>query len=370
MSSPLNILKQRIQTLDGLRFLAALGVLWIHTWTIHGNPRFYIGKIDIADFLAIGVNGVELFFVISGFCMYYFYANKSGFSYHDFYRFLIKRWVRLSPAFYVVTIIYIVVNKYVHHYNVNAFYSFLHSVFYLNYFLGRYYTASHFWTLTVEWQFYVIIPFVLIYQNRIGFKNTFFIIFGIIFSAAIISVFILKNTNDNFTGTIIFRGIEFGCGVIAARLVMKNNTWFKNRVLWLIAFIVIVYSGRVLVSKPILNLSFYYYNLFKLLGFTFMGIGFAGILYLSITSVKWLNLILGNRLFKTMGRISYSFYLLHALVFPVVAGFVMHYAPLFKGIAAPVVSTLISAVVLYPLSLLSYRLLEKPFLSVGNLTTK
>jgi len=158
--------------------------------------------------------------------------------------------------------------------------------------------------------------------------------------------------------------------VIAARLVMKNNAFFKNRILWLITFIVIVYAGRVLVSKPILNLSTYYYNLFKLLGFTLMGMGFAGILYLSITSVKWLNLILGNRVFKTMGRISYSFYLLHALVFPVIARFTMTQMPFLKGIMAPVVSTCISAVILYFLSMVSYNLLEKPFLSIGNLTTK
>ena len=125
-------MKQRIQTLDGLRFLAAMGVLWIHTWTIFGNPRCYIGKVDLANFLAIGQNGVDLFFVISGFCMYYFYAIKSAFSYRDFYRFLVKRWVRLSPAFYVATIIYLLVWKFIYHVQINSVANFLHSVFYLN----------------------------------------------------------------------------------------------------------------------------------------------------------------------------------------------------------------------------------------------
>jgi peptidoglycan/LPS O-acetylase OafA/YrhL len=48
----------------------------------------------------------------------------------------------------------------------------------------------------------------------------------------------------------------------------------------------------------------------------------------------------------------------------------MQHLPSLKGIAAPMFSTLISVVILYPLSLLSYHLLEKPFLSIGNLTTK
>jgi peptidoglycan/LPS O-acetylase OafA/YrhL len=363
-------LKQRIQTLDGLRFLAALGVLWIHTWTAHGNPRWFIGKVDMANFMAIGVNGVELFFVISGFCMYYFYASKIDFSYRDYSRFLFKRWVRLSPAFYAITVIYVLIDKLIYHQNISPLLFFVHSAFYLNFILAGYGAASHFWTLSVEWQFYFVIPFLLIYQNKIGFKKTFVIIFGLIVLAAITSVFILKNTNDDFTITLLFRGVEFGFGVIAARLLIKTNAYFKNRKLWFIAFIVITYTGRVLVSKPVLSLSFYYYNLYKLSGFTLMGLGFAGILYLSVTSQKWLSLFLGNRFFKKMGRISYSFYLFHALIYPIVVGYIITHTPFLTGIAAPIVSTIISAVILYPVSVLSFNLLEKPFLSIGNLTAK
>jgi peptidoglycan/LPS O-acetylase OafA/YrhL len=363
-------LRQRIQTLDGLRFLAALGVLWIHAWTYHGNARFHIGRIDLADFLALGGNGVDLFFVISGFCMYYFYASKSDFSYHDFYRFLVKRWVRLSPAFYAATIIYLLYRLFIDHNISFNIIDILNSVFYLNSIFPQHNIAAHFWTLGVEWQFYFIIPFLLIYQNRIGFKKTFSIIFGILFLVAVICVFIINKQSDLLTDQIFFRGIEFGCGTIAARLLIKNNAFFTSRILWLIAFIIITYAGRILISKPVLSLSDNYYNLFKLFGFTLLGVGFAGILYLSVTSFKWLNLILGNKLFKTMGKISYSFYLWHALVLPVVAAFTLKFLPFEKGIIAPVITTCISAVILYPVSLLSYNLLEKPFLSIGNLTTK
>jgi peptidoglycan/LPS O-acetylase OafA/YrhL len=363
-------LRQRIQTLDGLRFLAALGVLWIHAWTYHGNARFYIGRIDLADFLALGGNGVDLFFVISGFCMYYFYASKSDFSYHDFYRFLVKRWVRLSPAFYTATIIYLLYYIFIYHNTSFHVIDVLNSIFYLNSILQDHNIAAHFWTLGVEWQFYFTIPFLLIYQNRAGFKKTFIVIFGFLFLIALLSVFILKSQFDLLTYQIIFRGLEFGFGIIAARLLIKNPAFFKNRILWLITFIVITYAGRVLISKQVLNLSANYYNLFKLFGFSLLGCGFAGILYLSVTSVKWLNLILGNRLFKTMGRISYSFYLWHGLILPLIAGYTIKYLPFEKGILAPVITTCISALILYPVSQLSYNLLEKPFLSIGNLTTK
>jgi peptidoglycan/LPS O-acetylase OafA/YrhL len=71
-----------------------------------------------------------------------------------------------------------------------------------------------------------------------------------------------------------------------------------------------------------------------------------------------------------MGRISFSFYLLHALVVPVIAGYTMKFMPFTKSIIAPIITTCVSAIILYPISKLSYNLLEKPFLSIGNLTTK
>ena len=363
-------MRQRIQTLDGLRFLAALGVLWIHSWTYHGNPRFYIGKLDIADILAIGGNGVDLFFVISGFCMYYFYASKSGFTYQDFSKFIVKRWARLSPAFYVSTILYIFVFKYVYHYRIDPLLSFVHSLFYFNYILSQYTTASPFWTLTVEWQFYFTIPFLLIYQNKIGFRKTFALIFGLLFIIAVVSVCIFRDQSDLITNSILFRGVEFGCGIIAARVFLTKIIVLNYRAIWLIASIIILYIGRIAVSKVILNSFPVYYNLVKLPGFIIMAIGFAGILYLSLTSAKWLNAILGNKLFKTFGRISYSFYLLHALIQPPVADWVIQYLPFIKGMMAPVATTVICTVILYPVALLSFNLLEKPFLSIGNLTTR
>jgi len=347
-----------------------MGVLWIHNWIAFRTPRCYVGKIDIADFLALGANGVDLFFVISGFCMYYFYGTKSDFSYESFARFIKKRWLRLSPAFYAATVIYIIVGKYVYHYPFSLVFNFLHSVFYLNYIGGQYNTARHFWTLTVEWQFYFIIPFLLIYQNKIGFKRSFTIIFGAVCMVTIATILFLKVGSDFLTYTLLFRVTEFACGVLAARLLLHKDIKLKYRALWLMGFILVTYCGRVMISAKVLSLSVEYCNLYKIIGYASMGVGFAGMLYLAVTSAQWLANLLGNSMFKTMGRISYSFYLFHVLIFPPIVVFVQTYLHSFTGIAAPMISTLISAIILYPVSMLSFHFLEKPFLSVGNLTTK
>ncbi|HVW96635.1 MAG TPA: acyltransferase [Mucilaginibacter sp.] len=362
-------MRQRIQTLDGLRFLAAIGVLWIHAWTLCGNPRYYIAGIDVASILAIGGNGVDLFFVISGFCMYYFYASKSNFSYHDFYRFIVKRWVRLSTAFYAATLVFMLVASGRYHTPFSPIPLFT-SVFYLNSIFPQYTAATHFWTLGVEWQFYLVVPFLLIYQNRTGFTKTFTGIFGLLLFVAIASVFIFKSGFDLLTEQIIYRGSEFGCGVVIARLLYTGRTVLRNRIFCLVLFLVLTYAGRIMISKTVLSLLQDYYNLFKVIGFAVMAAGFAGILFMALTSAKWLNLLLGNRVFKTMGRISYSFYLWHPLVLSFAGAQVVKFIPVEKGMITPVAITIASTILLYPISLLSYALLEKPFLSVGNLSTK
>ncbi|WP_374951539.1 acyltransferase family protein [Mucilaginibacter sp.] len=362
-------MKNRIQALDGLRFLAAAGVLWIHTWTLFGNPRFYVGKLDLASIIAIGGNGVELFFVISGFCMYYFYSRRPFSSYRDFGHFFLKRWVRLSPAFYTATVIYLL-----HEYFFNSGsrmqgLQLIHSLFYLNYWLGEYGVANHFWTLTVEWQFYLLVSLLLVWQRKAGFRRSFLYLFSLLGLAAVTTVFVYKAGSDYLTGTILFRGVEFGAGILTARLLLYPRPAFKNRKIWFFIFVAIICTGRVLVSERALRLAVHYYNLFKLAGFTLMGIGFSGFLYIIITSNGRLARLFGNRLMVSLGRVSYSFYLFHALIFPYVTGYIVRWG-IFQGIFGPLVATGCSILILYPLSLLSYTVLEKPFLSVGNMTSK
>lgn len=358
-------LRERLDTLDGLRALAALGVLWIHSWTFHGNPRLQIAGLDITNLLTLGGNGVDLFFVISGFCMYYFYAQKTAFSYQYFWTFIKKRWLRLSPAFYTVTLIYILFS-----YNANHEYSilksFFTSFFYLNS-ISSYNAAGLFWSLSAEWQFYLIIPFVLIYQHKYSFHDIFYLTIVILGTISILSVLILKKKSDFLIDQIIFRYFEFAWGIITARILLVKNYKLSFRPIWLIVFILLTYLGRGFLSKSILSLSESYYNLFKLIGFTTMGCGFGGILYLTVTSQKFLRLIIGNKLLSMIGRISFSFYLWHGLITIYIGSWVQQTFPYIRDIRTPIITFFVSTLILLPISLLSYQLLEKPTISQRTL---
>lgn len=356
------IMKNRLAALDGLRALAALGVLWIHTWTFHGNPRYLVKGIDITSILALGGNGVDLFFAISGFCMYYFYTN-SNFSYSDFWTFIKKRWIRLSPAFYAACLIYIIVNL-IHNPAYPYIKSILTCLIYLNGILFSYNPESILWSLTPEWQFYIIVPFLLIYQKKIGFKTTFLIIAAFMFIVALLCVVILKSNADFLTSQIIFRYFEFMWGILAGRLLLLHPyIYLKFRSLYFVGFILVTYVGRIMISKPVLSLLTDYYNIFKLSGFICMGLGFSGIIYMALTSKMWLKLFLGNPVLKFIGKISFSFYLWHGLIYRAVGARVIVVFPKVTGIIIPLITFFISIIILIPISTLSFNILEKPFLA-------
>lgn len=349
--------------MDGLRAIAALGVLWIHCWASYGAPRLVVSGVDITSILAIGGNGVDLFFVISGFCMYYFYLRNKTFSYTDFRKFIRQRWVRLSPAFYLACIVYSGLRFYDNP-SFDIVKSGLSSLLYLNGIFYQYSPQSILWSLTAEWQFYLIIPFLLIYQNHIGFTRIFSVMALTMFLLAVTSVLLLKSKSDVLTNQIIFRYFQFMWGILVGRIfLLFPQSRSKYRPLFLLALVIITYLGRICISNPVLSLSIHYYNLFKLLGFSLMGLGFGGVIYLTLTSQRILKTLFGNRIICSIGRMSYSFYLWHALVHSCIGAYLTAKFGTNAGILVPFINFIISTALLIPVSTLSFRLLEKPFMA-------
>jgi peptidoglycan/LPS O-acetylase OafA/YrhL len=92
--------KPHLGYVDGLRALAALSVLWTHG--IGCANRACAGAHPA--WRDLGDRGVELFFVISGFCLAYPFVARSRAGRPvdlDYVRFLIRRFARIAPPFYV-----------------------------------------------------------------------------------------------------------------------------------------------------------------------------------------------------------------------------------------------------------------------------
>ncbi len=150
--------RKHIDIIDALRAIAALSVFWYHlsgfkAWTIpglHESGRY-------------GWLGVQVFFAISGFIIPYS-LSQVDYRPRSFGRFLAKRVVRLDPP-YLATIVMIVAYSYLasrtplhqgepFHIPVRRV---LAHLFYLNTFLGLPWLADVFWTLAIEFQYYIAV---------------------------------------------------------------------------------------------------------------------------------------------------------------------------------------------------------------------
>jgi peptidoglycan/LPS O-acetylase OafA/YrhL len=349
-----NLKESRITSLDGFRALAAIGVCYIHCWTSFGNPQMNLFGFDFSKILALGGNGVDLFFVISGFIMYTNYGAKN-YSVKDF---LIKRWVRLSPAFYTASIVYISF-LYFKTTDFPVFKSAFTSLFYLNNVLSKYNSAGLFWTLSLEWQYYLIFPVFTWVQGLKNFK-TAFIAFACIFTIIPLTIIILSPGDaSRLTDQILFRFFEFAFGMLAGKLFYKNNKDRKINILLFFPLLVIVYLGRLLISKNVLEIFATYNSFIKWVGFSVMGFGFAAILYWGLHQ-KWLSKVFNFTGLSYLGTLSYSFYLWHGLVIQLFAQYFIRYGLL--PITNVFITFICTIILLLPISFISYRYLEKPFL--------
>jgi peptidoglycan/LPS O-acetylase OafA/YrhL len=153
-------------SLDGLRALSILGVMWFHSWW--GTPYYYSTLVRL-PVLRFGEWGVNIFFVISGFLITtLLFRERQQFGQISIRNFYIRRSLRIWPLYYATIAIYVVIMLFFDKRPGRAT-TFFH---YLPGFLTYTYTwcitpkwptgpFNLAWTLATEEQFYVFWPPVL-----------------------------------------------------------------------------------------------------------------------------------------------------------------------------------------------------------------
>lgn len=151
----------RFEIIDALRGLAALAVAWFH---FSGNFPGSFGR-----------RGVEVFFVISGFVIPYSLARGGYRLRKDFPTFLLKRILRLDPP-YITTVGLTVALWYASALTPGfagewpkiSAPQLLSHLGYLNAFLGYPWLSPVFWTLAIEFQYYLLMAIAFpIFTSRI-----------------------------------------------------------------------------------------------------------------------------------------------------------------------------------------------------------
>lgn len=164
---------RRVDVIDPLRGIAAMAVAWFHF--THGAPRF-LPDGWLKSTGTYGWMGVEIFFVISGFVLpFSMYAGGYHLTQHWF-TFFKKRLTRLEPP-YLLSILLVLALLFLSSHTPGfagqsprlRLPDLLAHVAYLNAFTGGDWVNPVYWTLAVEFQFYLTISLafpVLVHKNR------------------------------------------------------------------------------------------------------------------------------------------------------------------------------------------------------------
>ena len=315
--SPVSREPNRLASIDGWRALAVLGVLWWHAWIHVGNPPLALSiagvSINLQRLLVPLGNGVEFFFVLSGFCIQL--SLTRGFpelNLCSYGRFVWHRWRRLTPAFYFVCAVTaaallfagvaIAPSNYVAH----AFW--LYGVW-----PGAWAFSPPFWSLQVEWEFYLLVPLLLLIRRpALRWK-----ILVALLLASLVWRYYAHLTVDGIASgfehlPMNFHGFAFG--LILAHGWSGGARWVQRLYgpLPLIAGTTLAFVGRGLGSTEVFALAGPFGPLAKTLCAPLMTLGFALMIASTLGGgIRGFNRLLSSRPLQTIGRLSYGIYLWH-----------------------------------------------------------
>ena len=340
---------------NGLRGIAVLGAVFYHAEIILGNFRIFPG----------GFLGVDVFIVISGYLMTAIiskeYKATNTFSFKNYYK---RRIRRLLPALLVVIFFTSIASYFI--LLPSLFEDFIKSVlasifFFSNFFFhysGQAYGAQvlseipllHTWSLSLEEQFYIVYPTILlglfIYLKK---RIEIILIIGIILSVIFASIITVNHQSFNYY-MLPSRAWEFLFGaLLGVKLDQINSNENKKtkQFLALIGFIVL------LLSFALFDDSNFHPSYLTLIPVT------ATYLIIQNTSEDSLiNKVLSIPALIFIGLISYSFYLWHHPIFS--------FAKILDiGQESILIKTLIIFISIL-LGFITYKFIEKPFRNEGE----
>jgi len=297
--------------IDGLRALAVTLVLFFH--------------IELAPFTG-GFVGVDVFFTISGFLITGIIVKQLEAGNFSFQQFYIRRAYRLLPAFIFLVIVVLMAGAvllppiaYSNLIESSLAAGLFVSNFYFFFEQGGYFaTASHelpllhTWSLSVEEQFYLIMPlaFVLLYKISNGRIRFYLVVASLVLTAIFAHLLTMWKPSIAyfFVGS---RFAEFLIGSVLALLIHQRSQAIVPRayianVLFLLGTSILLYSAFAIDKQTLFP------------GFVALIPCFATALIIySGTNIKCLShRLLGHRSLVFVGLLSYSLYLWH---WPIVA---------------------------------------------------
>lgn len=306
--------ENRVYGLDIMRALAIIFVVLEHGLMLDkANTTFPWIKL---------INGVELFFVLSGFLigsmLIRAFEKSEGFSFKTVRTFWIRRWFRTLPNYYLVLLLNIlvvyfgIIHEDFHQFNWRFF-------LFLQNFAGPFYDFFwESWSLSIEEWFYLLFPvillilFLVLKLFRVSKKYIFLsaimvllltpLLLRLIIAARmdIVDYFTLDNSIHK---VVIYRLDSIALGILAAYIKRWHPVFFrKSRIIAFIIGIVACYVILYTPSQP----NFFFTKVFRIFAESFC----CFLLLPMFDSIRKGPKIL-IRFFTHISLISYSMYLLN-----------------------------------------------------------
>jgi peptidoglycan/LPS O-acetylase OafA/YrhL len=220
---PLENARPRFDALDGLRGLAALGVLVLHVWMfsygdLHKPPKGFLDLV-FGEFRL----GVQLFFVLSGFLIYrpFVGAALDGAKGPRLRRYAIRRAARILPAYWAALAgSFLLLRHLDHPMQVDAAQLPVFLLFAENHFEE---TIKHLdppmWTLAIEVSFYAVLPLIGALALRLGAhrRRQLALTLAVVAGGALSTVLAFEHEwPQTLSTSLLPHLVEFGAGMTAA----------------------------------------------------------------------------------------------------------------------------------------------------------
>lgn len=334
----------RVNSLTSMRGIAAISVLLYHAWAI----TFYGATAKTspiwASFLVFGASGVSFFFVLSGYLLIRKWLQGDYKSLKDFY---VRRIFRTFPLYYItMAVATVLLGGYVFH---------LDSLFYIQEYFPSTFDHSVFWTLCAEETFYFSLPILM--KTVFSTKRTTVVttIFSAILAVAFYAYFYSSYNLAFFT--IPYWFVSYSFGALLAHGIRPRIGKLPAIILLLGVWMVIT------IAPPSEVWGTSYFPVSS----TYVYIN--GLLYSSLLSILFWVLIPtfeNNRFLNKnpvtiyLGTISYSIYIWH--------DFILHWVRvnIFVPPPMPLNYSLLVGCLGICVAILSYHLIEKPFIQLGK----
>jgi peptidoglycan/LPS O-acetylase OafA/YrhL len=342
--------KGRLHPLDGLRGLAALGVVLLHAW-IYTDANLPGVSIPLDRWMGELRVCVLLFFVLSGFLLAqpWVAAARGERPPPAVWRYVQRRLARIGPAYWVALAGTLALLHGTGHgrdialSDVPKFVLFLENVFPET----RNQLDPPMWSLHVEVSFYVVLPLIglaLMRARRPLLVCLALVVAGLTWTSAGVT----HHWPAEVMWTLPSYLATFGCGIAAAVVRARPPRWIVEIVLWVGAAVVIGdcwwhTTGYSELNRALRDLP--------------AAIGFAAVLWaLSLRGSR----VLASAPLRALGTLSYGVYLWH---YPVIYWLQMH--DVFPDRFVPALARIVPLTLL--LAAASWFCVERPALRLGRI---